>query len=228
MKSHPVTDYRHKTWHRTPSQYTDTWPDTPPCHSIQTQDMTLHPITVYRQRKWHPSHHSIQIQDMTPQPFTSYRHIRLTCYCAFMLNTNRMPQLLIFKDRGWPINTSPNSHQLWTFWPLSCDGGRSDHSAVTVDVLTTQLWRWTFWPLSCDGGRSDHSAVTVDVLTTQLWRWTFWPLSCRTTQLPQWLASSVIVKLKCHLRGQVHWSQLRIRAIFTQTYNKYTDRLLQE
>ena len=28
----------------------DTGHDTPPCHTIQTQDMTPHPVTVYRHR----------------------------------------------------------------------------------------------------------------------------------------------------------------------------------
>ena len=33
-----------------PSQYTDTGHDTPPRHSIQTQDTTPQPVTVYRHR----------------------------------------------------------------------------------------------------------------------------------------------------------------------------------
>ena len=87
MTPHPVTVYRHRTWHPTLSQYTDTEHDTPPCHSIQTQDMTPRPVTVYRHRTWHPTlsqytdtgHdtlpcHSIQTQDMTPHPVTVYRH----------------------------------------------------------------------------------------------------------------------------------------------------------
>ena len=41
---------RHRTWHPTPPQYTDTGHDIPPRHSIQTQDMTSHPATVYRHR----------------------------------------------------------------------------------------------------------------------------------------------------------------------------------
>ena len=87
MTPHPVTVYRHRTWHPTPSQYTDTGHDTPLSHSIQTQDMTPHSVTVYRHRTWHPSpsqytdtghdtplRHSIQTQDMTPHSVTVYRH----------------------------------------------------------------------------------------------------------------------------------------------------------
>ena len=48
--------------------------DTPPHHSVQTQDMTYHPITVYRHRTLHLPHHSVQTQDMTPHPITVYRH----------------------------------------------------------------------------------------------------------------------------------------------------------
>ena len=68
----------------TPSQYTDTGHDTPPRHSIKTQDMTPHPVTVYRHRTWHPTmsqytdtghdtppRHSLQTQDMTPNPSQS-------------------------------------------------------------------------------------------------------------------------------------------------------------
>ena len=59
MTPHPVTVYRHRTWHPTPSQYTDTAHDTPPCHSIQTQGIT-------------PPRHSIQTQHMIPHPVTVY------------------------------------------------------------------------------------------------------------------------------------------------------------
>ena len=85
---------RNRTWHPTPSQYTDTRHNTPSCHSIQTQDMTPHPVTVYRHRTWHPTpsqytdtghdtppHHSIQTQDMTPHPVTVY-NTWPTCRCA--------------------------------------------------------------------------------------------------------------------------------------------------
>ena len=87
MTPHPVTVYRHRTWHPTSSQYTDTGHDTPPRHSIQTQDMAPHLVTVYRHRTWHPTpsqytdtghdtppRHSIQTQDMAPHPVTVYRH----------------------------------------------------------------------------------------------------------------------------------------------------------
>ena len=87
MTPHPITVYRHRTWHPTPSQYTDTEHDTPTHHSIQTQDMTSHLITVYRHRTWHPypsqytdtghdtpTHHSIQTQDMTSHLITVYRY----------------------------------------------------------------------------------------------------------------------------------------------------------
>ena len=87
MTPHPVTVYRHRTWHPTPSQYTDTGHDIPSHHSIQTQDMTPHHVTVYRHRTWHPipsqytdtghdtpPRHSIQTQDMTPHHVTVYRH----------------------------------------------------------------------------------------------------------------------------------------------------------
>ena len=39
---------RQRTWHSTPSQLTDTGRDTPPSHSIQTQDITPNPVTVNR------------------------------------------------------------------------------------------------------------------------------------------------------------------------------------
>ena len=70
---HPVTVYRHKAWHltlsqstdtghdTTLSQYIDTRHDTPTYHSIQTQSMTLNPVTVHRHRTWH-------------NPVTIYRH----------------------------------------------------------------------------------------------------------------------------------------------------------
>ena len=87
MAPYPVTVYRDRTWHPTPSQYTDTGHDTPPRHSIQTQDMTPHLITVYRHRTRHstpsqytdtghdtPPRHRIQTQDMTPHPVKVYRH----------------------------------------------------------------------------------------------------------------------------------------------------------
>ena len=87
MTHHPVTVYRHRTWHPTSSQYTDTGHDTPPRHSIQTQDMAPHLVTVYRHRTWHPTssqytdtghdtppRHSIQTQDMAPHLVTVYRH----------------------------------------------------------------------------------------------------------------------------------------------------------
>ena len=87
MTPHPITVYRHRAWHPTPSQYTDTGHDTPSHYSIQTQGMTPHPITVYRHRAWRPipsqytdtghdtpPHHSIQTQGMTPHPITVYRH----------------------------------------------------------------------------------------------------------------------------------------------------------
>ena len=64
MTPHPVTEYRQRTWHPTPSQNTDTGHDTPPRHRIQTQDMTPHPVTVYRHRTWHP----------TPSQYTDTGH----------------------------------------------------------------------------------------------------------------------------------------------------------
>ena len=94
--THPVTVYRHRTWH-------------PPRHSVQIQDMTptpsqctdtgheTHPVTVYRHRTWHPPRYSVQIQDMTPtpsrctdtghdtQPATLYRHRTDLCYPMMML-----------------------------------------------------------------------------------------------------------------------------------------------
>ena len=76
--THPLTAYRHRTWHPTP-QLTDPGHDTPPSHSLQTQDMTTHPLTAYRHRTWHttpsqltdtrhdtPPPHSLQTQGMTP------------------------------------------------------------------------------------------------------------------------------------------------------------------
>ena len=69
------------------SQYTDTGHDTPPRHSIQTQDMTPRPVTVYRYKKRHhiPSHytdtghdnpirHNIHTLVMKHHPVTVYRH----------------------------------------------------------------------------------------------------------------------------------------------------------
>ena len=47
MIPRPVTVYRHRTWHLTPSQYTDTGHDIPPRHSIDTGQDT-------------PPRHSIQ------------------------------------------------------------------------------------------------------------------------------------------------------------------------
>ena len=74
MTSHPVTVYRHRTWHPTLSQYTETGHDITPCHSIQTQDMTSHPVTVYNTGHDITPCHSIQTQDMTSHPVTVYRH----------------------------------------------------------------------------------------------------------------------------------------------------------
>ena len=87
MTPHPVTVYRHRTWHHTSSQYTDTGHGTAHYHSIQTQGMTPHIITVYRHRAWHRTlsqytdtghgtihHHSIQTQDMAPHIITVYRY----------------------------------------------------------------------------------------------------------------------------------------------------------
>ena len=85
MTLHPVIVNRHRTCHPNQSQYTDTGHDTPPSHSIQTQDMTPHPsqytdtghdtppVTVYTGHDTLPSH-SIQTQDMTPYPAKVYRH----------------------------------------------------------------------------------------------------------------------------------------------------------
>ena len=50
MASYPVTVYRQRTWHPTPSEYTDTGHGILPRHSIQTHDMAPHPITVCRHR----------------------------------------------------------------------------------------------------------------------------------------------------------------------------------
>ena len=82
-----MSSCRHRAWHPTLSQYTDTGHDTPPRHSIQTQGMTPHLVTVYRHRAWHPTSsqytdtghdtppcHSIQTQGMTPHLVTVYRH----------------------------------------------------------------------------------------------------------------------------------------------------------
>ena len=76
----PLTAYRHRTWHPTPSQLTDTGHDTPPLTAYRHR--TWHPtpsqltdtghdtppLTAYRHRAWYPTSHILQTQDMTPHP----------------------------------------------------------------------------------------------------------------------------------------------------------------
>ena len=69
MTPHPVRVYRHRTWHPTPSEYTDTGHGTPPRQSIQTLDMAPHPVRVYRHRTWHPtpSQYTDTVHDTPPR-----------------------------------------------------------------------------------------------------------------------------------------------------------------
>ena len=58
------------------SQYTDTGHDTPPCHSIEPQNITPTPSQYTATGHDTPPRHSIQTQDMAPNPFTVYTHDR--------------------------------------------------------------------------------------------------------------------------------------------------------
>ena len=72
--THPVTVNRHRTWHPTLSQYTDTGHDTPPHSQYSDTGHDTPPHSQYTGTGHDtPSCHSLQTYDMTPHPVTVYK-----------------------------------------------------------------------------------------------------------------------------------------------------------